>query len=135
MTEISARDIGAIVAGTGLGVLGVFLVFAMPWFASAGMFLLCALLFPLLASLISERRAILAGLIPNLVMMLCIAAYFLIFFREADAWPDALYALVVMLLAGFLLALLVSVPVSLIRRKTQKNETTTHIFLTLCSSL
>jgi hypothetical protein len=128
MAETSARDIGAFVVGTGLGGLGTFLVFAMPWFAGAGMFLLCALLFPLFASLVSERRTILAGLIPNVVMMLCIAAYFLVFFREPDSWWDALYALGVMLLVGFLLALLVSVPITLIRRKTRKNETINHIF-------
>jgi Na+/proline symporter len=128
MTETSARDIGAFVVGTALGGLGTFLVFAMPWFAGAGMFLLCALLFPLFASLVSERRTILAGLIPNVVMMLCIAAYFLVFFRKRDSWWDALYALVVMLLVGFLLALLVSVPITLIRRKTRKNETINHIF-------
>jgi hypothetical protein len=46
MPGTSARDIGAFVVGTGLGGLGTFLVFAMPWFAGAGMFLLCALLFP-----------------------------------------------------------------------------------------
>ena len=100
----------------------------MPWFASAGMFLLCAVLFPLLASLVAERRTILAGLIPNVLMMLCIAGYFLVFFREPDSWSDALYGLVVMVLVGSLLALLVSVPITLIRRKTRKNETTNHIF-------
>lgn len=128
MAETSARDIGAFVVGTGLGGLGTILVFATPWFAMAGMFLLCAFLFPLLASLVSERRTILAGLIPNVVMMLCLATYFLVFFREPDSWSDELYALVVMVLVGFLLALLVSVPITLIRRKMRKNETIDHIF-------
>ena len=127
MAETSARDIGAFVVGTGLGGLGAVLVFATPWFAGAGMFLLCALLFPLLASLVSERRTILAGLIPKVVMMLCIATYLLVFFREPDWWPDGLYALVVMVLVGFLLALLVSIPITLIRRKTRKNDTINHI--------
>lgn len=128
MTETSARDVAAFVVGTGLGGLGAFLVFAMPWFASGGMFLLCVLLFPLIASLVSERKAILAGLIPNVVMMLCMAAYLLVFRRVPDSWWDELYVLVVMVLIALLLPLLVSVPIILIRRKTRKNEPINHIF-------
>jgi hypothetical protein len=127
MTEASPRDIGAFVVGTALGGLGTFLVFAMPWFASGGMFLLCALLFPLVASLVSERWTILAGLIPNVVMILGIAAYALVYLQR-DWSSEDFYALGLMLLIGFLPVLLVSVPIAVIRRKTQKHETTNHIF-------
>jgi hypothetical protein len=76
---VKERDIAAFVVGTLLGGVATYLDFVMaPYFALPGSFVLCGFFFPLIVSLVADRKTILASLVPNVVMMLCLVIYVLI---------------------------------------------------------
>lgn len=125
------RDTATFIVGVILGGLGTYLDFiAAGWFGLPGMFVLCAFFFPLLASLLAEERTILAGLVPNGVMMVCLTVYSLVYLPSLDesfGWFEIIYMFIAMLAVGTFLALLVSVPIHLLRKRVRAHEPN-HIF-------
>jgi hypothetical protein len=123
------RDIGAFIAGLILGVLSAYFVFlAAAGFGHVGMFIFCCLLSPLIVSSIAARRITLMGLVPNLSLTLCLTVYFVFFSPDLREWFDVLYVVFVMLGVSVFLALLVSVPIDLLRRKLNKDQEAPHVF-------
>lgn len=123
------RDIGALIVGVILGGVSTYLVFiAAAWFAHAGMFIICGLLFTLIVSLLSERKIILLGLVPNLVMTLCLTFYFLFFSPDIPESFDVLWVVLLMLAAAISLALVVSVPIYFLRKNMGKDDKVHHVF-------
>jgi hypothetical protein len=124
---MNRRDVAAFIVGIILGLLSTYLVFvAASSFAHAGMFIIVALLFPLMVSLVAGKRIILMGLVPNLAMTLCLTVYFL--FSPDVHGIDVFYVVLLMLAVSILLALLVSVPIHLLRKKRVGQEEVHHIF-------
>jgi len=119
---LKERDIAAIVVGVLLGGVGTYLGVVMaPYFALPGMFILCGVFFPLLVSLIAERRIIVASLVPNVVMMLGLVIYFLPL-PDEQPWLDTVYLFLIMLAIGMSLPLIVSVPIQLLRNRQRRDE-------------
>jgi hypothetical protein len=122
------RDVGALIAGIVLGFLSTYLVFvAAKWFAHVGMFIIVSLLFPLFVSLVAGKRIVLIGLVPNLVMTLCLSVYFLVLSPDVHGF-EVIYIIAVMLGMSILLALLVSVPIHLLRKKQVEQQEVDHVF-------
>jgi uncharacterized membrane protein YhdT len=123
------RDVAALIVGLILGCVGAYLDIIMAsFFALPGMFILCCLVLPLLVSLISARKTILLGLVPNLVMILGLVFYFSLAPSEEHSWFDTFYLLMLALGVAISLALIVSVPIHLLRQKLRRPETPRHIF-------
>jgi uncharacterized protein (DUF486 family) len=123
------RDIGALIVGVILGGVSTDLVFmAAAWFGHVGMFIICGLLFTLIVSLLAEQKIILLGLVPNLVMTLCLTVYFLFLLPDIPEWFDVLWVALTMLRAAITLALVVSVPIYFLRKNLGKEDKVHHVF-------
>jgi hypothetical protein len=120
---LKERDIAAIVVGVLLGGVGTYLGVVMaPYFALPGTFILCSVFFPLLVSMVAERRIILASFVPNAVMMLGLVIYFLPLRPDEQPWLDAVYLFLIMLAVGMSLPLAVSLPIQLLRNRQRRDD-------------
>ena len=86
------------------------------------MFIICGLLYPLITSLIADRRIILSGLVPNIVMSACLTIYVAFFPAEGQEWVDTIYLIFIIFWDGLFLALLVTAPLYLLRKRLKKEE-------------
>lgn len=120
---LKERDIAAFVVGVLLGGVATYLgVIMAPYFALPGAFILCGVFFPLVVSLIAERRVILASVVPNVVMMLGLVIYFLPVRPDDQPLLDTVYLFLIMLAVGLSLPLFVSVPIHLLRNRQHRDE-------------
>jgi hypothetical protein len=126
---LKERDIAALILGVLLGGVATYLGVVMArYFALPGAFVLCGVFFPLLVSLVAERRPILASLVPNVVMMLGLVIYFLPLRPDTQPWLDTVYLFLIMLAVGMSLPLVVSVPIHLLRNRRRRDESPPSIF-------
>jgi MFS family permease len=123
------RDIGALIVGIVLGLLSTYFVLvAAAGFGHVGIFIIGCMLSPLIVGSLASRRVVLLGLVPNLLMTLCLTVYLVFFSPDLHGWYDILYVVFVMLAVGVFLALLVSVPIHLLRKRLDKHDQVQHVF-------